>query len=90
MCYNPPVMKEKFTTAEIIALVSEEKSNYREFRTAPNGKKYELNVFRSGLGQIWVWACENYVKPQSKSFGHWTDTKGWNFRCKNRFVEIVD
>ena len=83
-------MRDKFTTEEIVALVSKEKSTHREFRTAPNGKKYELHVWRSALGQIGVWACENYVKPQSMSFGHWTDFSGWNFRCKNRFVEIVD
>lgn len=82
-------MKDKFTTEEILKMVSEEKSTHREFRVSPNGKHYELHVWRSGLGQIWVWACENFVKPQSKSFGHWTSEKGWNFRAKNRFVEIV-
>ena len=82
-------MKDKLTTEEIFTMVSEEKSTHREFRVSPSGKNYELHVWRSALGQIWIWACKNYVKPLSKSFAYWSHTNGWKIRCKNQFVEII-
>ena len=57
-------MRDKFTTEEIVALVSKEKSTHREFRTAPNGKVFaakspfatrligDLDVGEVGVGAV--------------------------------------
>lgn len=83
-------MRDKFTIAELEALVPNEMDEYREYRISPKGEKYELQIWRNMLNCIWVWACKNRIKDSSRSFANWCiDSGEVSFRCKNRFMEIV-
>lgn len=83
-------MRDKFTRAEIEALVPNEMETYREMRVSPSGVRYELHVWRNMLSRVWVWACKDSVKMNSMSFTNWKIGGERNQRCKNRFVEIID
>ena len=83
-------MRDKFTRAEIEALVPNEMDSYREYRVSPKGVRYELHVWRNMCNHVWVWACKNSIKMSSMSFTNWEIDGERKQRCSNRFVEIVD
>ena len=82
-------MKEIISGKELVEMVSGENREVRIVKENAKGVRYELHVWRSNLGHVFVWCCKGWVKPQSKSFASYSEWRGWNFRCKNRFVEII-
>ena len=82
-------MKEIISGKELVEMVSGTEREVRIIKENTKGVRYELHVWRSNLGHVFVWCCENRVKLSSKSFASYSDWRGWNFRCKNRFIEIV-
>jgi hypothetical protein len=83
-------MKDKFTRAELEALVPNEMDEYREYRVSPKGVTYEIHVWRNMCNHVWVWACKNRIKMSSLSFTNWVIGGERSQRCSNRFVEIID
>ena len=83
-------MKDWFTTEYIFNLIKD-RYEYRNFyKWTPADNRYELKVVRMNTGDVYVWACENYIKPHSKCFARYDSlTKKWTKRG-NRFVKIID
>lgn len=82
-------MRELISGKELVEMVSGSEREVRLYKENSNGVRYELKVWRSNLGHVYVWCCENRVKLSSKSFAYYSKWSGWSFRCKNRFIEIV-
>ena len=82
-------MRELVSGKELVELVSGSERDVRLYKENSKGVRYELHVWRSNLGHVYVWCCENRVKLSSKSFASYSKWSGWSFRCKNRFIEIL-
>lgn len=89
LVYNLLVMKELISGKELVEMVDGSESFVRIYKENPMGVRYEIQVWRSALGIVYVWCCQNRVKKSSKSFASYSKWRGWNFRCKNRFIEIL-
>ena len=87
--YTVLVMRELISGKELVELVSGSERDVRFVKENSKGVCYEVHVWRSALGHVYVWCCENRVKLSSKSFASYSKWSGWSFRCKNRFIEIL-
>ena len=83
-------MRELVSGSELVALVDGSERNVRFHKENAKGVRYEVQVWRSALGTVYVWCCKNRVKLSSKSFAAYSKWSGWSFRCKNRFIEILE
>lgn len=83
-------MKDRFSTEYIFNLIKDTDIFCDYYHRAPDHKRYELKVVRMNTGDVYVWACENFIKLNSKCFARYDSlAKKWTQR-KNRFVEIID
>ena len=83
-------MKLWYTTDQILDFVKGTDTYRKSYREVPDQKPFELQVVRMNTGDVYVWACENYSKPHSKSFARYDCiTKQWTQR-NNRFVKIFN
>ena len=89
LAYNLPVMKEIVSGKALVEMVDGTNRFARFKKVNAKGVTYEVQVWRSALGTVYIWACENRVKRQSKSFASYSKWSGWNFRCKNRFIKVI-
>ena len=89
LVYNLLVMKEIVSGKALVEMGDGTNRFVRFKKVNDKGVTYEVQVWRSALGHVYIWACENRVKSQSKSFASYSKWSGWHFRCKNRFIEVI-
>ena len=82
-------MRELISGKELVEMVSGSEREVIIRKTNAKGVPYVIQVWCSALGHVFVWCCQNRVKSSSMSFASYSEERGWNFRCKNRFIEIL-
>lgn len=83
-------MRDQYTTEQILDFVKDTDTYRNFYNRTPDHKRFELQVVRMNTGDVYVWACENYIKPHSKSFARYDCIKKQWTQRNNRFVKIYD
>ena len=83
-------MRELISGKELVALVDGVEREVYIRKENHEGVPYVIHAWRSALGTVYVWCCKGRVKRSSKSFASYSKWSGWSFRCKNRFIEILE